>query len=208
MKNLRILEHPLLAVRLTALRDQDLAAPEFARQAALIGKLLAVESTRHLLTRVAEVVTPMEKMCGVALGKEVCLVPILRAGLAFLGSFREILPEASIGHLGIVRNEESLEAEVYLKRLPENLDQKEVFLLDPMLATGHSCCAALRILREAGAKKITVVCCVAAPEGVRELEEHYPEVLIITAALDRELNERGYILPGLGDFGDRYFGTL
>jgi uracil phosphoribosyltransferase len=208
MKNLRILDHPVLGARMTVLRDEGLETEFFVRSATLAGKVLAVESTRYLESVVWPVQTPLEKTEGSRLRRGVCLVPVLRAGLALLGPFRDLLPEARVGHIGIARNEATLEADVYVERLPQDLSSQHVILLDPMLATGHSSCAALDVLKKAGAERILMVCCVAAPEGVEEVNRWHPEVEIITACLDRELNERGYILPGLGDFGDRFFGTI
>lgn len=208
MKNLRILDHPVLNARMTALRDEKLDTECFTRAARLAGKILAVESTRYLESVAVPVQTPLEKTEGSALRHRVCLVPVLRAGLALLEPFRDLLPEASVGHIGIARNEETLQADVYVERLPKDLTGLQILLLDPMLATGHSSCAALDALKKAGAERILMVCCVAAPEGVAEVNRLHPDVEIITAALDRQLNDRGYILPGLGDFGDRLFGTV
>jgi uracil phosphoribosyltransferase len=208
MKNLRILDHPVLSARMTLLRDEKAGTEAFAHMADLAGKILAVESTRYLESAAREVRTPLEKTEGSQLRRKICLVPVLRAGLALLEPFRDLLPEACVGHIGIARNEETLQAHVYVERLPKDLTEHQVLLLDPMLATGHSSCAALDALKKAGVQRLSLVCCVAAPEGVAEVNRRHPDVEIVTAALDRQLNERGYILPGLGDFGDRLFGTV
>ncbi|NJK91320.1 MAG: uracil phosphoribosyltransferase [Blastochloris sp.] len=210
MKNLRLLDHALLSARMTRLREWDLGTEDFAREAGLVGRILAVEASRHLSSRARRVRTPLEETEGSSLARLVCLVPVLRAGLALLEPFRELLPEASVGHIGIARDEHTLEARIYVERLPGNLADCEVFLLDPMLATGHSSAAALSVLKKAGARPehLKLVCCVAAPEGVEVLNQEHPGVEILSAALDRKLNERGFILPGLGDFGDRLFGTI
>jgi uracil phosphoribosyltransferase len=208
MKNLRILDHPVLSARITLLRDETLGTESFARLAGLAGKILAVESTRYLESASCEVKTPLEKTEGSRLRRGLCLVPVLRAGLALLEPFRDLLPEATVGHIGIARDEHTLQARVYLERLPVELAEQNVLLLDPMLATGHSACAALDALKKSRATRMVLICCVAAPEGVAEVNRRHPEVEIMTAALDRQLNERGFILPGLGDFGDRLFGTV
>jgi uracil phosphoribosyltransferase len=207
MKNLRVLEHSVLAARMTDLRSETLETEGFVRSARLVGKILAVEATRYLESVACQVRTPLELSEGSGLRHRICLVPVLRAGLALLEPFRDLLPEASVGHIGIARNEETLQADVYVERLPKTLVGHHVLLLDPMLATGHSSCAALTLLKKSGAERISLVCCVAAPEGVAEVNRLHPEVEMVTAALDRQLNERGYIMPGLGDFGDRLFGT-
>ena len=152
--------------------------------------------------------TPLESTKGVVLGRSVVLVPILRAGLGMVGGFVEVLPDANVGHIGLYRNEETLQPVDYYFKVPRNLARCEVIVLDPMLATGGSAVAAVRYLKERGARRLRLVCLVAAPEGVRALTKAHPDLTIYSAVLDRRLNRHGYILPGLGDAGDRMFGTL
>lgn len=204
---LTVLDHPLAADRLTRLRDRHTRREEFARLVEQLGLVLAVEAGRRLRTKPVAVETPLEATTGDRLDQELCLVPILRAGLGLLRGFQAVYPEAAVGHLGVSRHEKTLEATVYLEKMPPDLAQRRVMVLDPMLATGHSATVAVQRLKQAGARDILLVCCVAAPEGVRELRERHPDVPLIAAALDRQLNGRGFILPGLGDAGDRQFGT-
>jgi uracil phosphoribosyltransferase len=207
MSALTVLDHPLAADRLTRLRDRHTGREEFARVVEQLGLVLAVEAGRRLKTMPVAVETPLESTTGDRVEKPVCLVPILRAGLGLLRGFQSVYPEAAVGHLGLKRDENTLEAHVYLEKIPPDLDGRTVMVLDPMLATGHSAVEALGRLKQAGAKDLLLVCCLAAPEGVRALRERHPDVALIVAALDRQLNGRGFILPGLGDAGDRQFGT-
>ncbi len=206
MKNLTVLEHPLLARALTQLRDQSTPVPAFRHHLMECGRLLACEATRDLEVRKVRVQTPLALASGVQLRRPVTLVPVLRAGLALLDAFRDMLPEATIGFVGQRRNEETLEAETYLFKVPA-VRVSEVFVLDPMLATGGSAISTLDQLKRHGARRLRLICLLAAPEGVAAMEKAHPEVPILTGALDRRLNERGYIVPGLGDAGDRCFGT-
>lgn len=206
MNSLRILQHPLLAQALTRLRDQSTPVGEFRSQLHLCGRVLAVEATRLLESRPVQVRTPLARTRGSALRRPVVLVPVLRAGLALLDPFREVIPDAAIGFVGQRRNEETLIPETYLCKVPA-MRTADVFVLDPMLATGGSAIATLELLRKQGARRLHLVCLLAAPEGVANLEKAHPEVPILTGALDRRLNGKGYIVPGLGDAGDRCFGT-
>ncbi len=206
MKNLTVIEHPLLARALTRLRDQSTPVPAFRHHLMECGRLLAAEATRHLEVRRIRVKTPLATAPGVELRRPVTLVPVLRAGLALLDAFREMLPEASIGFVGQRRNEETLEPETYLFKVPA-VRISDVFVLDPMLATGGSAISTLDQLKRHGARRLRLICLLAAPEGVAAMEQAHPDVPILTGALDRRLNERGYIVPGLGDAGDRCFGT-
>ena len=178
------------------------------RQALLdASAILAVEATRELPVTEVDVETPLEKTTGGRLPTEIAIVPVLRAGLAMVEGFLRLLPDVRVGHLGMQRDEEELTPRDYYERLPASLPEAYVYLLDPMLATGGSAIHALNRLREAGAQRLAVICLVAAPEGLRAVEEVHPDVPIWTAAIDRQLDERGYIRPGLGDAGDRVFGT-
>jgi len=202
-----LLEHPVLEDRLSRLRDHRTPKAQFVENLHQISLLLAVEATRSLPSRSVPVETPLEVAQCRQLSCPVILIPILRAGLGMLSGFHAIVPEARVGHLGIVRDEATLQARIYLEKLPNRLDEGVVFMLDPMLATGHSSATAIARLKHAGAKKLKFICCLAAPEGVEYMAKVHPDVPILGAALDRQLNEKGYILPGLGDAGDRQFGT-
>jgi uracil phosphoribosyltransferase len=202
-----VVEHPVLADRLAVMRSVDTPHGAF-RQALLdASAILAVEATRELPVTEVDVETPLEKTTGGRLPTEIAIVPVLRAGLAMVEGFLRLLPDVRVGHLGMQRDEEELTPRDYYERLPASLPEAYVYLLDPMLATGGSAIHALNRLREAGAQRLAVICLVAAPEGLRAVEEVHPDVPIWTAAIDRQLDERGYIRPGLGDAGDRVFGT-
>lgn len=200
--------HPLVADRLAKLRSVDCPPEEFRRHVTDIARLLVLPATANLPTEPLQVTTPIQEMTGMKIARPVILVPILRAGLGLSEGFHQLLPEAAIAHYGMARNEETLEAEVYLEKFPAGLDQAEVFVLDPMLATGGSAVAALDGLKKHGAKSLHFVCLVASPEGLARIKAAHPEVPITCAAIDDGLNEKGYIVPGLGDAGDRTFGTI
>jgi uracil phosphoribosyltransferase len=202
-----VLDHPLLKVHLAAIRDRRSDSPSFRQHLHAAARILALEAARSLETRSAVVETPLEAVEGAAWVRPLVLVPILRAGLGFLHGFLEILPHAQVGHVGLARNETTLQPESYYTRLPRVLPESDVFLLDPMLATGGSSAAAIQLLKDTGATRITFCCLVACPEGLSVLAETHPDVPVIAASCDRQLNDRGFILPGLGDAGDRYFGT-
>jgi uracil phosphoribosyltransferase len=206
-KNLTILNHPLIQQKLYYLRDKRTNNLNFRTMLNEISGLMVYEVTRNLPVRVREVETPLEKTTGFVLAKPVTLVPILRAGLAMCDGILSLIPHARVGHLGLYRDKTTLQPVEYYKKFPSDIDQTEIIVIDPMLATGGSAVAALDYVRNAGGKSITFVCLVASPEGVKVIEEVHPEVPIYTAALDRELNDHGYILPGLGDAGDRIYGT-
>jgi uracil phosphoribosyltransferase len=203
-----VVDHPVLADRLSVMRSTDTPHGQF-RQALLdASAILAVEATRELPVTEVDVQTPLEATKGSRLPPEIAIVPVLRAGLAMVEGFLRLLPDVRVGHLGMQRDEEELTPRDYYERLPDSLPEAYVYLLDPMLATGGSAIHALDRLREAGAQRLSVICLVAAPEGLKAVEEVHPDVPIWTAAIDRQLDERGYIRPGLGDAGDRVFGTL
>lgn len=199
-------EHPVVEDVLTALRDASTRAEDFRRLTRKISILLSFEASRDLRTREVEVETPLERTPGRQLAAEIVLVPVLRAGMGMLEALLDIFPGATVGYVGLERDEQTAVARRYYCKLP-NLPDRCVFLLDPMLATGGSALAAVEALREQGARSIRLLCIVAAPEGISLLEDQCPELDIYAAAVDRELNERKFILPGLGDFGDRLFGT-
>ena len=205
---LRVLEHPLVHHKLTLMRDRKTPGSLFRALVEEIGLILAVEATRSLDTVAVAIETPLERTQGRRLQPlDPVLVPVLRAGLGLLPSFQMLLPTAKVGHLGLYRDHDSLVPVPYYRNFPPLLEARPVFVLDPMLATGGSASEAVRQLKAAGAEKITLVSVLAAPEGIARLEKDHPDLSVVAGAVDRQLNERGYILPGLGDAGDRIFGT-
>jgi uracil phosphoribosyltransferase len=207
VKRLTVIAHPLVQHNLTKLRDKRTGPEEFRRGLGEVATLMVYEATRSLPTRPTSVVTPMARCRGVELGCEVILVPVLRAGLGMLDSILELIPRARVGFIGLKRHEESLQAASYHKSLPADLGPFEVLLLDPMLATGGSAVAALDLLSERGAHRVRLVNLVASPEGIRRVRARYPDVPIFTAAVDLCVDRKGFIVPGLGDAGDRLFGV-
>lgn len=207
MPELRVVDHPLLADRIAVLRDEATDRAGFRRALRAAAVLLAVEATRDLTTEVGTVATPLEETPARRVAGDVVLVPVLRAGLGMLDAFLDVVPEARVGHIGLERDEVSLQPRRYFERLPEQVPVARTFVLDPMLATGGSAVHALRALREAGARELALVVLVAAPEGVAAVRAAHPDVPVIAAVLDRELDANGFIRPGLGDAGDRVFGT-
>jgi len=201
------IDHPLVAVGLSMLRDKTTTPELFRRHLQEVAVLLFAEASRSWKTVALDVETPLASCAGVVLAKPIVLVPILRAGLGMLDGIIRVVPEASIGHIGLYRDAETLRPVSYYDRLPVNLAAAEVLLLDPMLATGHSACEAASMLKAQGARSIQFLCVLACPPGVQQFHGQHPDVPIIAAAVDPELNDSGYIVPGLGDAGDRYFGT-
>jgi uracil phosphoribosyltransferase len=199
--------HPLLDDALARLRDKTTPCDEFRRLARRVSLLLGVEATRDLEAAPVEIETPLERTPARRLAGRVVAVPVLRAGLGMLDAFLELVPSAQVGYFGLERNEETAQARRYYEKVPKDLASAKVFLLDPMLATGGSAAMAVDGLKGLGAARVRLLSIVAAPEGVAHLESVMPDVEIYTAALDRALNSRKYILPGLGDFGDRLYGT-
>jgi len=207
VKGVTVISHPLVQHNLTRLRDRQTAPQEFRRVLSEVAALMLYEATRSFTVAPVSVTTPLARTRGVRLRREVVLVPVLRAGLGMLDSILQLIPHARVGFIGLKREETTLRATSYHKSLPPDLRQFEVILIDPMLATGGSAVAAMDLLAELGVKHVRMVNLVAAPEGIRRVRAHYPDLPIFTAAVDRRLNERGYILPGLGDAGDRLFGV-
>jgi uracil phosphoribosyltransferase len=205
--NVILIDHPVIQTKLTELRDASSRHRQFRQLLNEIASLMVYEVTRDWPTKPKQVQTPLELMTGKVLARQITLVPILRAGLGMADGVLRLLPEARLGHLGVYRDEKTLEAVSYYQKLPPDIASTEVLLIDPMLATGGSGTAAVSFLKNAGVTNIRFVCLVAAPEGIANLHHHHPEVPIYCAAIDRQLNEKGYILPGLGDAGDRLFGT-
>jgi len=204
---LHVVGHPLVDDALAGLRDKATPCDEFRRLARRVSLLLAVEATRDLGLAESEIETPLERTAARKLASRVVAVPVLRAGLGMLDAFLELVPQAQVGYFGLERNEQTAVARRYYEKVPRDLGGAVVFLLDPMLATGGSAVMAVDGLMGLGARQVRLLSIVAAPEGVEHLSQHVPNAVIFTAALDRELNGRKYILPGLGDFGDRLFGT-
>jgi uracil phosphoribosyltransferase len=207
VKGVTIITHPLVQHNLTRLRDKRTAPQEFRRVLGEVASLMLYEATRSFRVEPVSVKTPLGPARGSQLKHEVVLVPILRAGLGMLDSILQLIPNARVGFIGLKREETTLRAIFYHKSLPPDLSQFEVILIDPMLATGGSTVAAMDLMAELGARRVRLVNLVAAPEGIRHVQSHYPDLPIFTAAVDSKLNDRGYIMPGLGDAGDRLFGV-
>ncbi|MEA3244715.1 MAG: uracil phosphoribosyltransferase [Gemmatimonadota bacterium] len=206
--NLTVLHHPLIRHKVTMLRDRTTPTKIFKELVDEIAMLMAYEATADLALEPCEVETPMERTVGARVaGKKLVLVPILRAGLGMVEGILRLIPSARVGHIGLYRDHESLRPVDYYFKIPGDAEEREFFVLDPMLATGGSAVAAVSRLKAAGARRIRFLCLVAAPSGVSALLQAHPDVPVMAAALDRELNGSGYILPGLGDAGDRLFGT-
>jgi uracil phosphoribosyltransferase len=203
---LKVSSHPLVADSLRGLRDTSTTPEEFRVLARKIITLLLYEATADLPVKQGKVQTPLTEAPAISLDREVVAIPVLRAGLGLLAPVLELLPRVSVGYIGLERDEETAVARIYYQKLPKMIG-KVPLLLDPMLATGGSAARALDLIKEAGGRDTRMICVVAAPEGVKVLEEQHPEVEIYTAALDEGLNDRAFIVPGLGDFGDRLFGT-
>ncbi len=208
-KNAVVLDHPLLKHKITILRQKSTGTNEFRALVKEIAVMEGYEALRNLPTELLEIETPVEKTKQpVISGKKLCFVPILRAGLGMVDGMLELVPSAKVGHIGLYRNEETHEPVEYFCKLPDKLDQRDIYVLDPMLATGGSAIDAVKILKSKGAKNIRFICLIAAPEGVKAFSEAYPDIPLYIGSLDRELNENAYICPGLGDAGDRIFGTI
>lgn len=208
MPEVHHIDHPLIQHKMTLMREKDCHTALFRRLVHEVSMLLAYEVTRDLPLRSQTIETPLETMEGRAIeGRKLVLVSILRAGLGLLDGMLEVVPSARVGHVGLYRDHETLEAIEYYFNLPDNMAERDLIALDPMLATGNSSIAAVERIRAVGPRSMKFVCLVAAPEGIEKFHSVHPDVPIYTAAIDRQLNEKGYILPGLGDAGDRLYGT-
>ena len=208
MGKFEVLDHPLIQHKLTIIRNKDCGTREFREVVNEIAELMVYEVCRDMPLEDIEVETPVATAVEKRLaGKKVVVVPILRAGLGMVDGVLELLPAAKVGHIGMYRDEETLQPHEYFVKMPDHLDKREMIIVDPMLATGCSAIAAVDALKKRGAKSIRFVCLVAAPEGGKALREAHPDIDVYAAALDDHLNENGYIVPGLGDAGDRLFGT-
>ena len=206
--NLTVIHHPLVQHKLTFLRREETSTAGFRRLVKEISQMLCYEVTRDLPTENINIRTPITEFASpVISGKKQCIVSILRAGNGMLDGMLELLQAARVGHIGLYRDPETLQPVQYYCKVPEDIAERDVIVVDPMLATGNSAAAAIDRLKERGATRIKLVCLLAAPEGVRTMLEHHPDVMVTVASLDERLNEHGYIVPGLGDAGDRIFGT-
>lgn len=207
ISKVHVADHPLIAARLTVMRSIGTGTEAFRRNLQELSILLLAEASRDWPVSTVSVETPLRACDGSVIAAPMVLVPILRAGLGMLDGMLQILTEARVGHLGLYRDEKTLRPVTYFSRLPPNLEDAQVLLLDPMLATGHSACAAVSLLKKEGARRIQFICVLACPAGIEQLQSAHADVPIVAAAVDPELNAAGYIVPGLGDAGDRYFGT-
>ena len=208
MGKFQVISHPLIQHKLSILRREDTSTKDFRELVNEIAMLMGYEVSRDLPLEEVEIQTPIIKTVQKQLsGKKLAIVPILRAGIGMVDGFLSLVPAAKVGHIGMYRDEETLEPVEYLVKLPEDIDQRQIFVIDPMLATGGSAILSVDSLQKRGAANIKFVCLVAAPEGVKKLQDAHPDIDIYTASLDERLNENGYIVPGLGDAGDRLFGT-
>lgn len=203
-----IMDHPLITHKINYIRQETVGTKEFREMVGEVAQLMCYEATRDLKMQEVEIRTPIAEMKGKMLsGKKLAIVPILRAGLGMVDGMLSLIPAAKVGHIGLYRDPETLEPVEYYCKLPADCDEREVFVVDPMLATGGSSAAAIKMLKDKGVKNIRFLCILAAPEGVKRMREEHPDVDLYIGALDERLNEHGYIVPGLGDAGDRIFGT-
>lgn len=206
--NFYLIDHPLVKRDITVLRDKNTSCEMFRAAVSRLSNIIAVKISEDFSLSDVKVETPLENTRGHQLSQEIVIVPVLRAGLGMVTGFLQIMPDAKVGHIGLERDEKTLNPVEYYFKTPDNLTEHEIVLVDPMLATGGSASAAVTFLKNRGAKNIMFACIVAAPTGIERISKDHPDVKIFGAALDRELNDKGYILPGLGDAGDRTFGTL
>ena len=208
MSTLYVMDHPLIQHKLSILRDRNTSVKEFRELVSEIAGLMCFEATRNMPTEEVEIETPVARARVRRLaGKKMAIVPILRAGLGMVDGIVQLVPGCKVGHIGLYRDPETLEPVEYYCKLPGDISEREIIVLDPMLATGGSASAAVRFIKEHGGKHIRLMCIIGAPEGARRVQEDHPDVDIYVAAMDERLNDHGYIVPGLGDAGDRIFGT-
>lgn len=208
MSKVHVIDHPLVQHKLTMIRDKNTGPKDFRELVEEVSLLMAYEVTRDMPLEEVEVETPICKTVGKTIaGKKVGIIPILRAGLGMVNGILQLIPTAKVGHIGLYRDPETLQPVEYYCKLPVDVEERELIVIDPMLATGGSACAAIQYLKDRGAHNIKLMCLLAAPEGIQRIQAEHPDVDIFTAAVDERLNEIGYIVPGLGDAGDRLFGT-
>ncbi|MFZ5947691.1 MAG: uracil phosphoribosyltransferase [Stygiobacter sp.] len=208
MNNLNLIENPLVKRDVTILRDKETNTASFRAALNRVSYAIAIEIAKSFELEQIEVTTPLENTNGYKIKKQIVLVPVLRAGLSMVDAFLKMIPDANVGHIGLQRDEVTLKPIDYYYKAPKKLDESITIVLDPMLATGGSAVASFNSLKQKGANNCMLACLIAAPEGIKKMNEEHPDVPIYTASLDRQLNDVGYILPGLGDAGDRTFGTL
>ncbi len=206
-KNVHLIEHPLIQHKLTLMRDKNTTTKEFRELVKEVSALMVYEISRSMKLKEVEIETPIGKTRGKLLRDEIAIIPILRAGIIMAEGIIDLIPTAKVGHIGLYRDPETLKPVEYYCKLPNNISEYKVFLVDPMLATGGSAIKAIEVIKERGAKDIVFVCLISAPEGLEKLSETYPEIPIYTISIDEKLNSHGCIVPGLGDAGDRLFGT-
>ena len=208
MSKVYVMDHPLIQHKVGIIRREEIGSKDFRQMISEIAMLMCYESTRNLKLQDVKIKTPIcETTVKELAGKKLAVIPILRAGLGMVEGMLAMIPAAKVGHIGLYRDPETLEPVEYYCKLPSDCDEREVYVVDPMLATGGSCVAAIQMLKEKGVKNIHFMCIIASPEGVERLQKEHPDVDIYIAALDEKLNDHGYIVPGLGDAGDRIFGT-
>ncbi|MFQ7307782.1 MAG: uracil phosphoribosyltransferase [Mediterraneibacter sp.] len=208
MGEVHVMDHPLIEHKISYIRSKDIGTKEFREVIGEIAQLMCYEATRDLKMKEVEIETPVARTTGRVLdGKKLAIVPILRAGIGMVDGMLSLIPAAKVGHIGLYRDPETLEPVEYYCKLPSDCEERQVFVVDPMLATGGSSAAAVSMLKEKGVKNIRFLCIIAAPEGVERMREEHPDVDLYIGALDERLNDHGYIVPGLGDAGDRIFGT-
>ena len=208
MSKVYVMDHPLIQHKVGIIRREEIGSKDFRQMISEIAMLMCYESTRNLKLQDVKIKTPIcETTVKELAGKKLAVVPILRAGLGMVEGMLAMIPAAKVGHIGLYRDPETLEPVEYYCKLPSDCDEREVYVVDPLLATGGSCVAAIQMLKEKGVKNIHFMCIIASPEGVERLQKEHPDVDIYIAALDEKLNDHGYIVPGLGDAGDRIFGT-
>ena len=208
MSKVFIIEHPLIQHKVSRLRNKETGSKEFRELVSEISRLMCYEATRDLTLEEEEIETPIGPATGKKIaGKTLSIIPILRAGLGMVDGMLDLVPTAKVGHIGLYRDPETLEPVEYYCKLPNDVSERELYVLDPMLATGGSAVAGIQFIKDRGGKKINFLCLIAAPEGLKRLQEAHPDVNIYVACLDERLDEHGYIVPGLGDAGDRLFGT-
>lgn len=203
----RVVDHPLVRTKISVLRDHGTGIEVFRRTVRELSLLVGYEALRDVEVEASEVETPLAKCPAWQLSRGIVLMPILRAGLGMAEAMAELLPGSAMGHIGMFRDEQTLEPQSYFLRVPPDIGMAHVLVVDPMLATGNSGAAAIDQIKEAGATRITLACLVGCPQGISQIESRHPDVPIVLAAIDDKLNEKGYIVPGLGDAGDRYYGT-
>lgn len=207
-KKLYIMQHPLIKHKISFLRDKNTGTKMFNELVGEIAMLICFEATRNLPLETVEIETPLAvAKAEVICGKKMAIIPILRAGLGMVDGIKTLVPNAKVGHIGLYRDEKTLQPVKYYCKMPSDIDQRDVLVLDPMLATGGSAAAAIQIIKDYGAKSIKLLCIIAAPEGIKNITEKHPDVEVYCGTVDSHLNEYGYIVPGLGDAGDRIFGT-